>query len=521
MQANVKNVKTLIKIIFKDGSTYDLPCVNKNYMTENLKTYCTSVKLDEKLYASSSSNIVGNICANTLDIELISNDKLLSPTNENSPYYGMMNDTAMVEIKAYIVDEDYTENMGTYFVSAWDGGLNADTSNEISISCVDLLSKIKNISLNNIRLRRNIKFNDYLKAVIDELNLGLPDSMKILYSDEDLNIFRNSRYDWDMYFNNIDRADIETIFNCVAKDTISYIWIDRDRHLKTDHLLDDEAGESVCGLSGSIQILEYGLQSGGIDSYSGVKVEYIEEVLYEDKQLLQLQNIQLLKGDNAILNQTLNSSSVYKINLIEIECEDGSYAFCYSQDYYKNIINMYIDSENKTLATITVYGTVINESCNVIERYIDDDNKNDVVEISNKVLYKGNINTYVDGTLNLISMKRGLVQAKGWINPRVRLGNTVYMEGSRLGIKDYYKVIGLKFTFGSSYRCIALLMRVISTSANVSDILMYNASKYHDMLMGVEVSPDEFKPLSESDNNIVESVYVKELAEWRAVLYGG
>ena len=46
--------------------------------------------------------------------------------------------------------------------------------------------------------------------------------------------------DWQMWFNNIDRTDIETVFNTIAQNTLSYIWIDRNGYLKVDCLLDDK-----------------------------------------------------------------------------------------------------------------------------------------------------------------------------------------------------------------------------------------------------------------------------------------
>ena len=521
MYNKVNSVKLLPTIIFSNGDEYEIPCVNKDYMVDDLKTFCTSVKLDENLYASSSSNIVGNICGNTLDLEIMSYDQLLVSTNDKSPYFGYMNDTALVSLKAYIEDDDIVENMGVYFVSAWDCGADADTLGEVSISCVDLMSKIKNISLKNIRLRNNIKFNDYLKVVIDTLNKELPDHMKILYNDDDLNIFKNSRYDWEMYFNNIDRDDIESIFNTIAKDTISYIWIDRDQHLKTDHLLDDIVYESVCELSGSVQLFNYGVQSGGIDSYSGVSVQYIEDILYEDKQVLKLSKYHLEKGDNAVLNQTLNSNSVYKINLIEIICDDGSYAYCYSQDFYKNKINLYIESESRTEADIVVYGTVMNESYNTIDRFSDYLNKNNRVQILNRVLYKGYINTYVDGLINLMSSKKGLMYAEGYINPRIRLGDTVHLQGSKLGVSDFYKVIGLSFTFGTSYRCVVTLLKVMNTRAHLNDVLLHNHSVFHRMLMGEPVHYGEYTGLNEKDNEVVETDLHDELVVWRGSLYGG
>ena len=483
MLNKVDAVKTKILINFANGEQYELPLVNVNYMTEDLNTFGTSVKLNEQLYSSSSDNIVGNVCGSTLNIELVSNDMLLIPNNENSIYFGYMN------------AEEITVELGRYYVDTWESGAQANRAKEVSINCVNLMSKIKNMSLDRVRLYRNMKFNDYLKIIIDNLNSRLPEHMQILYTEEDLKIFRNSSYEWQMYFNNIDRTDVETLFNAIAKYTVSYIWIGRDRHIKTDHLLDDSVKESVCEISGYTNLYEYTNRSGDIDKYSGVKVKYIENISYEDKELLSLNEIQLYKGNNTLNNQRLNSDKVADIHTIEITCDTGK-AVCVSFDNYKNSMNMVIKAFNTCKATIKVYGKVINETYGEIEKYIDDSNKNTMLEIENRVLTKKLINSYVTGLVGLMSMKNNRIQANGYINPRVELGNTLKFTGSRFNISDYYKVIGMQFTLGRAYRCNINLLKTIDISEDVEDILYdYNVLLYR-RLVGDTVDNSELSTVS-------------------------
>ena len=389
MENIVQSVKTHIVFHFANGATYELP-LKTSQPSQSLQTFGRSVRLKEGLYTRSSNNIVGNIVGNTLDIEVTSYDKLLLPTNENSIYYGYMNDTAYVEVTCDVMDDvvegqPYSVYMGRYMVDTWEGGNTSSTTNEVSISCVDILSKVKNIAISKLRLKRNISFNDYIKIVIDKLNSTLPSYMQILYTNADLNIWKNSEYTWQMYFNNIDRDNVENLFNCIAKYTISYIWINRDRHIKTDHLLDDTPHESVGILSGSSNLLSYGTQTGDIDKYSGVKVKYIQSMVQKDNQLLQLKDIQLYQGENVFDDQRLNSDKVWDIHTIEVKCDKGK-GVVTSFLNYKNSLDFTIEAEYKTKATITVYGTIADETYAVIEKYKDDNIKDGVIEIENRVL---------------------------------------------------------------------------------------------------------------------------------------
>ena len=516
MNSVVQAVNTHIVFHFANGSVYELPLKHDN--NNSLTTYGTKISLKEGLYSRSSDNIVGNVIGNTFNIDLISKDKLLLPLNEDSTFYGYMNDTAYVDVTCDVVDEDnYPVPMGRYFVDTWEGGTSSGTSNEVNISCVDLLSKIRKISIDKLRLRRNITFNDYLKIVIDKLNSTLPSYMQILYTNDDLNIFKNSPYDWQMYFNNIDRDNIENLFNCIAKYTVSYIWIDRNRHIKTDHLLDDNEAESVCTLSGSTNLLNYGTQTGDIDKYSGVKVNYITSVSHNNQELKKLEDIQLYKGENVFNNEQLNSDKVWDIHTIEIKCKKGN-ATITSFIHYKNSIDFTVESTKKTKATITIYGDVVNENYNSIEKYKNDNIKDTLVTIDNKVLRSDIIPTYVDGLINLMSMKNSQIYAEGFINPRIKLGDMVMVQGSTMGLSDYYKITSLEYTLGTNYKCKATMIKVIETPRNVEDILAV-----HNQLLLTALSCDavyavEYPDISSTDNAICEDELATELTTLRNVL---
>jgi len=517
MQNIVQSVKTHLLFHFSNGATYELPLATNND-NQSLSTYGTSVKLKEELYKRSSNNIVGNIVGNTLNIDLVSKDRLLIPMNEDSIYYGYMNDTAYVDINCDVVDDNmYSVYLGRYMVDTWEADNSSSNSNVVHISCVDVMSRIKNIAINKLRLRRNISFNDYIKVVINKLNTILPSHMRILYTDEDLNIFRNSPYTWQMYFNNIDRDNVENLFNCIAKYTISYIWIDRDRHIKTDHLLDDTPQESVGILSGTSNVLSYGTLSGDFDKFSGVRVKYISSLNTKDTELLKIDDMVLNSGETPFTDQKLNSSKVWDVHTIDVECKKGKGVIT-SFLNYKDSIDFTVETQKKTKTTITVYGTVADETYNTIERYKDDNNKDAVVEIENRVLRSDIISTYVDGLVNLMSMKNNQVYAEGYINPRVKLGDLIQLQGYNMNINDYYKVVGLEYTLGTNYRCKATMIKTIETPRNVEDILYRHNELLLTALSGDNVLGSEYPDISSSENARCETELAAPLAQLRAVL---
>ena len=481
MKDIVQNVKAEISIVFSDGRIYNIPMSDG---ITSLNNYCSSIDIDEQLYQSSSDNIIGNICGNTLSLELISKDGLLIPNNKSSSYYGFMNDTAYIEIYFNVIDTETKIYMGRYYVDTWEGGADSSKSNEVSISAVDLFSKIKNIPLGKIRVKRNLSFIDYIKTIINNVNKTLPENMKVLYDDDDLDIYRNSQYTWQMEYNNFDRDTLESLFNNIAKDSISYIWIDRDRHLKTDHLLDDSAEESVSELSGSSNLLSYNVQTGDIDKYSGVSVKFINSISHAYDELLTINGVELYSNEdgNDFSDRQLSQSTVEDISLIQVVCDgdESKQGECIDFDWYKDTINLTIICSEQCVANISVWGTYIIEDYDTVVKYKDANTQDSLIEVENRTLRKELINTYVDGLLNLMSMKNNMVSCQGFLNPEIRLADTVNFIGSRFKIDDYYKVTGLKYSLSSgSYRCDASLIKVIKTEDNLDDILY----RYNEALM--------------------------------------
>lgn len=519
MESTVKRVLTTAKIIFSNGQEYTIPMVNPNdHVNPDLQNYGTKCTLKQSLYKGTSTNVIGNICCSSLSIEGRSYDKLLITSNASSPYHRYMNNTAKVEIRC-TGDDEVETLMGVYYVDTWECGTSSSDYDSFYISCVDLLSKIKNISLKKVRLRQKMKFSDYLKTVIDKLNLSLSSDLQVNYTLSTLQKMDNLYNDnWSMYYNNIDRESIESIFNILAQNTLSYIWIDRNNYLQVDSLIDDNQSEAVCTLSGLDNLFSYEIQQGDIGNYSGLSVEYISAISYKDEQLLQLKDYQLYVGKNNITGQ-LNTDKAIKINVIEVNCDDGSKAVCTGFFNYKNEIDMTIKSFNNVKATITVYGQVIDETYKTISVYKKPNIRSNVLEVKNHILRAEDIETYTNNFLRLISMENSSVSAEGYLNTQLKLSDMVAVVGTRLAINNYYKVVDLEFSLGTSYRCKASLMKTIDGNVSI-EALLGNDNEFVLGMMGgetVDTTYDFFSPTPSQETQI-QNYIGTELTELQSFL---
>jgi hypothetical protein len=519
MESTVKRVLTTAKIIFSNGQEYTIPMVNPNNpRTPDLQNYGTKCTLKQSLYKGTSTDVIGNICCSSLYIEGRSYDKLLITSSAISPYHGLMNNTAKVEIRC-TGDDNVETFMGTYYVDTWECGTSSSDYDSFYITCVDLLSKIKNISLKKVRLKQRMKFSEYLKTVIDKINLNLSQDLRVNYTLSTLEKMDNLyNANWQMYYNNIDMENIETIFNTLAQNTLSYVWIDRNNYLQVDSLIDDNQSETVCTLSGLDNLFSYDIQQGDIGNYSGLSVEYISAISYKDEQLLQLQDFELYVGKNNITAQ-LNTDKALRINLIDINCEDGTRAVCTGFFNYKNEIDMTIKSLTNTKATITIYGQVIDETYNTKTVYKNNSIRGNVLEVKNHLLRAEDIDTYVDNFLRLISMENSSMSAEGYLNPQLKLSDMVAVVGTRLSISNYYKVVDLEFSLGTSYRCKASLMKTIESQVSIEAILGNDNEFVLGMMGGDTVDTTyEFLSPTPSQETQIQNYIGTQLTELQSFL---
>lgn len=460
MEDTIKSVNTVATIIFKNGDTYNIPFKNDDYINTDLGTFATSCKLSEKLYETDDNSIIGKICGNTLSIEICSYDKLLVSSNKSSKYYGYMNKSA--KIKLSVIGEDNVSTyMGTYYITSWENGSSNDDSENVSITACDLMTKIKNISLNKVRLKEHLTFSKYIISIINTLNTHLSDDKQIKYDTTELEKM-NSIYskNWQMWYNNIERTDIETIFNTIAKNTLCYIYIDRDNYLRVDCLLDDNKETPVCSLSGSTNLFSYNVDNNDIYNYDGVDVKYIKNVSYRDKLVLDIDGVSLSSGTNKI-TANLNSNKVSDVHTIEISADTGK-AKCVSFYSFRDYIEMIIVSTADTKADINVFGKVIKESYDHKIVYNNSENKGTLLKVTNNIISgESNISKYANNFSNLISMENAIIKVEGYINPQVRLSDMADVTGKQLDISGSYKIVSLDFILGSDYSCTVGLIKTV------------------------------------------------------------
>lgn len=129
----------------------------------NKTNYLISFNLLEELGSTSSSNILGDVSANSLDLKLFSPKGIFSPSNVNSPYHGMMR--AGVKIVVELCANTVWHSLGEFYVNDWYAEV---TSLEASVTCLDKMQSILNSKTYN-KAREGLSFiqafDDVLRTI--------------------------------------------------------------------------------------------------------------------------------------------------------------------------------------------------------------------------------------------------------------------------------------------------------------------------------------------------------------------
>ena len=452
MTAYVDHVKCKVTITLNDGSKVELSLATVG-VSSNIKNYLTGINIKESTNTS-NSNPVGVVSSNTLSLSLNSRDRSLLPDNEKSPYYGKMDNTACIDI--VLTDDDGDITFNRFFVSNWESNVTSSNPYKVKIDATDLFSIINKNSVPDTELIKNANTKNVLINILNKLNQRLSDLYKINWDESEINFSQFPTLE----FNNIEADNIGNYFNILSQSTLTNLYYGRDNKFKTDYLLDDKKGDSVCNLSDKVNILSASVNRGNLVNYSGVVVYYIINNINSYGELMTIENQVLAPGENIFDNIELGNK-VFKIDAIKVKTDQLSPVQLVKLEYNKRTASLVLNNKSSKDATckIIIYGQTLNETKLSVRKTLNDSNQ--MLEVTNSLLPKSSIDKFATQLLRMISIKGSTLTLTGFFNPRIKLGDIVYVDTeSSLNTKGYYKVVELNWTVENTIKC---NMKVIKT----------------------------------------------------------
>lgn len=454
MADRVMSVKARAVIKFNDVAQSQLELKVSSDMT--LSNYIRSISVNEELNAI-NQNPVGVVSSNNVKFDIRSLSKDLIPENVNSPYYGYMNNSAIIYL--YLEDEIGEFLFGVWYVDKWYSTVTSEDPYKVTIEAYDILSYIFNSSVPNVNISDSTSIKEYLIDILNELNSLNDMKHQILFDEADI-VFNEFST---MQFSNLNTSNMSNLLNTIGQSTITNIYIDiRDNKLKTDYCGDDTAKDSVGNIGDTVNVTKASVDSSGLVVYSGVKVFYSLGIVNDVTQLTELKDQTLVIGDNQFYNIALGDSSIYRISYVKINTTGNVLAYNKTTKYNKNTLDLVVNSSAATKCNILVFGQTINESKLYKEKFRNNTGGS-VLELTNRLLPASDIDKFVNEMIRLMNIKDGSVSFIGWINPRIGISKTVNTNLSNsINVNGYYKTSKLTWSITSSIKCNGQLLKTIT-----------------------------------------------------------
>ena len=463
-----------VDIKFRNGKTHTI-YVNRDVAYDD-DSEIVNLDIDSSL-SSSSSNPLGGVATNTLDLTLESYDNSLDPESKSSPYYGYMDRTAYLEVyvtKLYIdpFDEEVNDSdeyppeeiqfespvpLGTFYVESWTSNNSADDIYSIQISATDLITSICNMDVPIVRLDPRQNIMAYIKNVIEELNKTLPEPKHIRISNS---LTEVSAYDKNARHRNLATGEkVGELFNQISQQLLSNIYMNHENLLTFDSLLDDTTQEVVTTFSDDTNLDSISRTSGLLVDYSGVNVQYPVGKTETDKSIASVSDTAFteVKFNNLALSQRTHNMSYIVVTSSTAICPTVK-----SLKYDNTKMNLELTKvSGEGTYSLEIYGSVQKDDTDTTDAsYTNEDSKDSVITLQNDILAKSKISDYQAKVLKYMKNKRSGISCDVYCDPRVCLGDIVTVKSTLLGISDNYKVISLHWSLEDSLICNAELMAI-------------------------------------------------------------
>lgn len=448
-----------LKIIFKNNQ--ELTIERDINISTAPTNYIVNMKVQEKLYTE-NQNPIGVITSSIVQLDLNSLDRSLVPENPNSPYYGLMDSTAEIEVSVKNIEDGQVGyiDFGRYFVSTWTGTASSANKTRVSIECIDIIGILMKMGVPDFNIKRNIQVVDFLNTIKDSINNTVGDKYKFSFnflSTPNISVLDN---------NDIEASDVGTLFNIICQSCLLNMFVDRDMGTngRVIKVLDTTVatGASVGTMSDDQDILSASFDKGALVGYTGVKVNYSIYSVNNISNIASVPTLALIPGENSIDNISVNNT-IFKITSILIDTDSDSEAVVFTGiKYNRRSVTLKLNntSSNNINCSINISGQTLNENKLAVIKQSTVDS-NELLEVTNSIIPVNNVNNFATKLLDLINKRTDSVVIEGYFDPRVLKLNSIIQVNAEdsLYVSGKYRTSEITWTLGAGLRCKVRLVK--------------------------------------------------------------
>ncbi len=411
-------------------------------LTVNRDEYLIDFTILEETGAE-AENPVGVISANELTFTMYNPDRIFSPTDTESPYYGKIN--INVPVKAYVSVEDEVEEaewllLGTFYVDTWDTAIG---SSVVNVSCTDKLRRILEQPMPALQVKVNESYANFFRRIFT--SLGVPASDVVIDSTLD-KVLKYS------YSN--DGQVIDTL-QPIAEAAMCYVYMGRDNKIHIVDMMTDE--DPVATFADTTQVKTIDIPQSILKTYSTVELVYSMPNISPDIVVLTMANASLVPGLGHLNRYKVSQGPVFAYKCLSLL----NAATSTIQDMHCTSWEVSLDTFNSSYipetGDIEIIGNVIYANQTIVERQ----NPDAVAAIGVKPFSITNLflqdadyaSQYADVMLNFITVDVPLIDVNARGNPLVLLCDTVLLQDDTHGVIYNTKVVRAEYRYDGGLTC--------------------------------------------------------------------
>lgn len=397
----------VVRVTFKDDSTLDLTA--ENY----LHKFSLMLELD-----TSRQALTGGVSANELNLVLNNSSGVFSLTNQESPYYGLIEEDIKLEV--FVAGEP----QGVFYVKNWDAPSTA-TRKVATIRAVDRLQSVLNSPVSLLPVNRYIMLKDYLKLVF--LSVG--------FSEEDLDISEDLTEV--LNYTVVSGASLSSVLNDIALSGHCYIYVGKDN--KIHAVSKDIRGEVRHSFSDSVGIVSINPAKSLLSGGNTLSVGYYTTSLGEVTEVLAIKGVTLPVGESTLANYEVKNANLFEIDSVKLTSDKNVRLLGVTWTQSTVSITVENAEEEESTCDIFVYGRQLDLSSSYVLRQdydlVQRNGRKDIKLESTLLQTKSSADALADKLWSLVTQPIPYIDAKLFINHfSLDLCEVVKFESERLNL---------------------------------------------------------------------------------------
>lgn len=444
--------RAIAKIVLSDNTEIEVK--SKVIGDIGLTNYIDSGSIRESESAS-TNNPIGVPCSADGSLNIKTLDQSLMPENTKSPYYGLMNNEAVLYM--LIEDSEATEApliLGVYYIDNWYSTLSYDDTKTVILEFTGIMSALNKAMMPTLNIEKNVLFKDYLINLISKWNESADDKHKITIDESKLTFGPFTH----MPFSDIDAKNIGEALTILSQSTLTNIYISGENELLTDYCFDDSASEAVGLISDCVNAVKYNVTDGLLVKYKGVKVNYPSIIVNSPSSISSLSGQTLKAGAETEINNIDTGGKLFKLNYVKVNSDEDDVVDIVDITYNKKEANIKLqNNDTKDLSVdIELIGQTINSN-----NMSFSSGSEPILEVTNNLLSQSDANKFMQNLNKVIHDKGNEISVSGYFNPRIKLGSIVNVELKAINKSGVYKVKAREISVGSSIKTTLTLSSLI------------------------------------------------------------